>query len=93
MPERDYPEDPLEAGHVSRCCQEGGEWRDLCVIASWSVVLCRRVLLHTDVIRGQSLPLPSLGVEFFTSPKSDSCFQDFETGKEGHQEVLPRKSG
>lgn len=30
----------------------------------WSVVLCRRVLLQTDVIRGQSLPLLSLGVEF-----------------------------
>lgn len=36
----------------------------MCVIASWSIVLCRRVLLQTDVIRGQSLPLPSLGVEF-----------------------------
>lgn len=34
------------------------------MIVSWSVVLCRRVLLQTDVIGRQSLPLPSLGVEF-----------------------------
>lgn len=36
-------------------------------------------------------PFPRGGV--FTSPKSNSCFQDFETGEEGCQEVLPRKSG